>query len=230
MITQHFHDAQSWAAENFGSAQLGHKRRTKRLVVTAHQIADQPEGSLPSKFPWNPLRAVYRLCNRPEVTHYGVTAPHFRLTRQRMDQPDPLLILHDTTELDFTSHQALRGTGPIGDGGGRGFLQHNSLAIHAETGEILGLAFQQILTRKPCPKGETRVQRLKRWRESQLWTEGFQGVGPAPEGTCWVDIADRGADIFEAMRTALDLGHQFLFRATQDCKIRRGPEPTDKAA
>ena len=230
MITQHFHDAQSWAAENFGSAQLGHKRRTKRLVVTAHQIADQPEGSLPSKFPWNPLRAVYRLCNRPEVTHHGVTAPHFRLTRQRMDQPDPLLILHDTTELDFTSHQALRGTGPIGDGGGRGFLQHNSLAIHAETGEILGLAFQQIRTRKPCPKGETRVQRLKRWRESQLWTEGFQGVGPAPEGTCWVDIADRGADIFEAMRTALDLGHQFLFRATQDRKIRRGPEPTDKAA
>jgi len=230
MITQHFHDAQSWAAENFGSAQLGHKRRTKRLVVTAHQIADQPEGSLPSKFPWNPLRAVYRLCNRPEVTHHGVTAPHFRLTRQRMDQPDPLLILHDTTELDFTSHQALRGTGPIGDGGGRGFLQHNSLAIHAETGEILGLAFQQILTRKPCPKGETRVQRLQRWRESQLWTEGFQGVGPAPQGTCWVDIADRGADIFEAMRTALDLGHQFLFRATQDRKIRRGPEPTDKAA
>jgi len=34
----------------------------------------------------------------------------------------------------------------------------------------------------------------------------------------------------EAMRTALDLGHQFLFRATQDRKIRRGPEPTDKTA
>ena len=147
-----------------------------------------------------------------------------------MDQPDPLLILHDTTELDFTSHQALRGTGPIGDGGGRGFLQHNSLAIHAETGEILGLAFQQIRTRKPCPKGETRAQRLKRGRELQLWTEGFQGVGPAPEGTCWVDIADRGADIFEAMRTAPDLGYQILFRATQDRKIRRGPEPTDKVA
>ena len=28
----------------------------------------------------------------------------------------------------------------------------------------------------------------------------------------------------------MDLGHQFLFRATQDRKIRRGPEPTDKAA
>ena len=42
-----------------------------------------------------------------------------------MDQPIPL-ILHDTTELDYTYHRALGGTGRIGDGGGRGFLQHNS--------------------------------------------------------------------------------------------------------
>ena len=230
MIAQHFRDAQSWAAENFGSAQLGHKRRTQRLLVTARQIADQPEGSLPSKFSWNPLRAVYRLCNRPEVTHREVTAPHFRLTHQRMNQPDPVLILHDTTELDFTAHAALRGTGPIGDGGGRGFLQHNSLAIHAETGEVLGLAFQQIVTRQPCSQGESRTPTAHAWRESQLWTQGFQGVGPAPEGTCWVDVADRGADTFEAMQTALNLGHHFLFRATQDRKIRQDPEPTDQAA
>jgi hypothetical protein len=40
-----------------------------------------------------------------------------------------VLILHDTTEMDFTSHTALEGSGPIGDGDGRGFLQHNSLAV-----------------------------------------------------------------------------------------------------
>ena len=230
MIAHSFCDAQTWAAANFGAAELGHIRRTKRLVETARQIAQQPEGSLPSKFSWNPLRAVYRLCNRPEVTHQGVTATHFQATRDRMDQTDPVLILHDTTELDFTSHPALRGTGSIGDGNGRGFLQHNSLAVSAPTGEILGLAFQQVLTRTEHPKGETRVQRRDRWRESQLWTEGFEGIGPAPEGTCWVDVADRGADTFEAMRTARGLGHHFLFRVTQDRTVRRGPELTDPAA
>ena len=94
-----------------------------------------------------------------------------------MDQPDPLLILHDTTELDFTSHQALRGTGPIGDGGGRGFLQHNRLAIHAETGEILGLAFQQILTRKRCSKGG-KVGGV--WSFSPLAKGGYRGVLRVP--------------------------------------------------
>jgi hypothetical protein len=40
-----------------------------------------------------------------------------------------VLVLHDTTQLDFTSHAALQGTGPIGEGHARGFLQHNSLAM-----------------------------------------------------------------------------------------------------
>ena len=44
-----------------------------------------------------------------------------------------------------------------------------------------------------------------------------------------MDIADRGADIFEASGRA-GLGPPVPVRATQDRKIRRGPEPTDKAA
>jgi hypothetical protein len=178
---------------------------------------------LPAHFAWNPLRAVYRLCNRPEVTHAAVTAPHFDQTRAQMARnAAPILILHDTTELNFTTHHALVGTGPVGDGGGRGFLRHNSLAIVADTQQILGLADQQLTTRTPAPEGETRTQRLHRDRESHLWERGIRGVGPAPAGTCWVDVADRGADNFEAIQAARELGHQFLFRACKDRAIQVG--------
>ena len=34
-------------------------------------------------------------------------------------------------------------------------------------------------------------------RESRLWNRGSEAVGPAPEGATWVDVCDRGADIFE---------------------------------
>src|SRR5512135_3829417 len=103
-----FPEPRTWAATNFAAAELGDKRRTRRLVVTAAQLAQQPEGSLPEHFSWNPLRAVYRLCNRPEVTHSTVTTTHFSLTRRRMEQANTtILILHDTTELNFTSHYAL---------------------------------------------------------------------------------------------------------------------------
>ena len=68
------------------------------------------------------------------------------------------------------------------------------------------------------------------WRESPLGMPGFPAIGPAPVGTCWVDLADRGADNFEAMQAARALGHHFLFRLTKDRNVRLGPRPTDKAA
>jgi hypothetical protein len=134
----------------------------------------------------------------------------------------PVLVLHDTTELNFTTHGALTGTGPVGDGVGRGSLQHNSLAIVAGTQQVLGSAYQQVTTRTPAPEGETRTERRHRDRESQLWERGIRGVGPAPEGACWVDVADRGADNFEAIHTAGERGHEFLFRACKDRAIQVG--------
>jgi hypothetical protein len=224
MTSLPFPDSSTWARANFAAAELGDKRRTHRLVDTAARLAQQPEGSLPAHFSWNPLRAVYRLCNRPETTHDAVTATHFALTRSHMRQADsPVLILHDTTELNFTSHYALEGTGPLGNGQGRGFLQHNSLAIAADTHKILGLAFQQVTTRTAAPKAESHTARQRRDRESRLWEQGIRGVGPAPAGACWIDIADRGGDSFEVMHAALDQGHQFLFRACKDRKIVTGP-------
>src|SRR3954470_13919179 len=107
----------AWAEANFQDARLGDKRRTRRLIASAERLAEQPEGSLPEHFSWNPLRAVYRLCNRPEVTHSAVTAIHLGLTRAQMERVStPILVVHDTTELDFTTHDALTGAGPVGDG------------------------------------------------------------------------------------------------------------------
>jgi hypothetical protein len=224
MTTLAFPEPQTWAETNFAASDLGDKRRTRRLVETAAQLAHQPEGSLPEHFSWNPLRAVYRLCNRPEVTHPAVTDTHFRLTRDQMEQADtPILIIHDTSELNFTSHYALKGTGPVGNGQGRGFLQHNSLAIEADTGKILGLAFQQVVTRTPIPQSETHTARQRRARESDLWERGILGVGAAPDQACWIDVADRGSDSFEVMKASLGQGHQFLFRACKDRKIATGP-------
>src|SRR5437763_11919265 len=203
MTSTPFPDPRTWAEANFAAAALQDRRRTRRLVDTAARLAQQPEGSLPEHFSWNPLRAVYRLCHRPEATHDAVTATHFALTRTSMEQADsPVLILHDTTELNFTSHHALEGTGPVGNGQGRGFLQHNSLAIAADTRKVLGLAFQQVTTRIPAPQAESHTARQRRDRESRLWERGIRGVGPAPEGACWIDVADRGADSFEAMQAA----------------------------
>jgi Transposase DNA-binding/Transposase Tn5 dimerisation domain len=212
-------NVRAWAEANFGGADLGDARRTQRLVDSAARIALHPEKPFTQVFDWNELRGFYRVCNRKEATLQAVLQPHWTQTFQAMSHEPLVLIVHDTTELDFTGHAALRGAGPIGNGSGRGFLQHNSLAIVPQNRQVLGLAYQQLRVRQEAPKEESSSQRKRRSRESELWVQGIKGVGVAPEGCCWVDVGDRGCDIYEAMVAARKQKHHFLFRAFQNRTI-----------
>jgi hypothetical protein len=208
-----------WAQLNFGTARLGSQRRTRRLVESAARIAAHPEKSFPQIFDWNDLRGFYRLCNRPEATLPSIMGPHWEQTRAAMAKEPLVLIVHDTTELDFSSHHKLEGRGQIGNERGQGFLQHNSLAFVPEPRRVLGLAYQQQRARQPAPAEESAYQRKRRSRESDLWYNGIRAAGRPPEGSCWVDIADRGGDDYEAMRAAWEVGHHFLFRANQNRNV-----------
>lgn len=215
-----FPDAASWAEDNFAGVDLGLECRRDRLVYSAARLAGSPGASLPAVFRLNDLRCFYSLLHRKEATHQALLAGHTALTKRAMSCGGVILVVHDTTELDFTSHKALHPhLGPIGDGRGKGLLQHNSLAVRAGDGLLLGLAHQQLLARRPRPEGETAAQRRRRERESRLWADGFRGLGPAPPGACRVDVCDRGADLFEALHESARLGHHALIRACQDRKV-----------
>jgi Transposase DNA-binding/Transposase Tn5 dimerisation domain len=205
--------------KSFAAVELGDRRSTQRLIHSAAKIAAHPEKPFTQVFDWNGLRGFYRLCHKETATLSALQAPHWQQTRAAMAQQPLVLILHDTTEMDFTSHTALKGTGSIGDGKGRGFLQHNSLAVLPQPRQVLGLAYQQWHVRQEAPKNEHTSQRKRRARESLLWVRGIEATGPPPKGCRWVDVGDRGADIYEAMVAAQAHGHDFLFRLTQNRQV-----------
>jgi len=217
-------DPREWAERSFGSAKLGDSRRTRRLVASAAKIAAHPEKSFTQIFDWNELRGFYNLCDQQEASLAAVQGPHWQQTRQAMAAQKLVLIVHDTTDLDFTSHHALKGAGPIGNNQGTGFLQHNSLAIVPEKRQVLGLAYQQLRVRQPAPQKETSYQMRHRQRETELWWDGIGATGLAPDGSCWVDIGDRGIDIYECMLASRKANHHFLFRVTKDRAIYRAAE------
>ena len=63
----------SFGEMNFGNANLGDKRRTKRLVKLADQMCLRPGGTLPQKLrsPAD-LQAFYRLMDKDDVTHQAI--------------------------------------------------------------------------------------------------------------------------------------------------------------
>ena len=224
-MTRHTDTTASFGSLHFGTAQLGDVRRTRRLVQAADAIVQHPGGTLPQKLPDpTPLDAFYRLANRKEVTHDAVLEPHRQRTLGLMNEADgPVLLIHDTTELDYTSLTSLTGLGQIGNGRGRGYECHNTLAVHAPTRTVLGLANQILARRDTIGKGESRQGRREReTRESRLWKRGSEAVGPAPEGAPWVDICDRGADVFEYIAYKHESSGHYIVRSKHDrlCTVR----------
>lgn len=216
-------ESRSFGELNFGSAVLGDMRRTKRLVQLADKIAAHPEGTLPHKL-GDPAsyQAMYRLCKCPQVTHASVLETHRQETLVKMRAcEDTVLVIHDTTELDYTSRASLHDQlGQIGDSRGRGYECHNSLAVRAGTGELLGLANQILHHRVDVPENEgVAAKRERENRESRLWLLGSQAVGSSPPGRQWVDVCDRGADTFEFLDDEVRRNRQFVIRSNYNRSI-----------
>lgn len=225
---------QGWEREHFGGAQLSDLRRVRRVVTLASAMSENPGGSIPELFerPYD-IKAAYNLFKHPEATPDSLQAGHRDLVRVRMREPGTILLLEDTSELIWRNGEPIEGLGPVGSGSDfkQGFLLHSVLAVRwaeavsTQTGErrpplsILGLANQQYYVREPIPDGENgngSKYRMKRQRESRLWLESGEQLGPAPEGIRWVRICDRGADMYEFLLSCQDLNHGFVVRAAQD--------------
>lgn len=215
----------TFGEEHFGTAQLGHKQRTACLVKIANLIQRHPGGTLPKKL-HSPkdYKAMDRLVNRPEVTHAAVLQPHRERTLAKMrERTGPVLLLHDTTELDYSGLHAIADLGPIGNGHGRGCLCHNSLAVDPRTREVLGLANQCLHRRVAIGKKEgVKAKRQRLTRESRLWTAAALAIEPAPAGALWVDVADRGADLFEFLANEVAQNRRLVVRSSSSRAIYVG--------
>ena len=208
---------ESFGQQHFGGAALGHKARTKRLVETA----DQPRCTLVARCRPNlPDRRISKGCiawsnilrSRMPACWTRIGTRTLRLMRECQGV---VLILHDDTVLDYSGLETLADDlGQIGDGHGRGYYCHNSLAVVAETRQVLGLAAQSLHRRRKVPPGEKRKQRRQRPdRESLLWKRGSQSIPAAALGQLWVDVADRGADITEFLDYEEEAGKKYLVRS-----------------
>jgi len=162
---------------HFGAADLGHKARNACLVKVADRISRHPGGTLPQKMA-SPscYKSLMGLVNRDEVTHAAVLQPHVQHTKQLMREHTGVgLLVHDTTELDYSGLESVKDLGQIGNGNGRGYLCHNTLAVVPGTRQVLGLAHQILHSRPEVLKGEgVKAKRERLSRESRLWTRAVE--------------------------------------------------------
>ena len=199
-------DGASWAEQEFGACELGDPRRTARLVKLVGAEAAHPGASHAQAAGGDrhQLKACYRFLNNtaPAIDVESLLQTHRTQTMRRMKLPPTVLIVQDTTDLNFSSRPQCEGLGETTanqtSAKTRGLKLHSSLAIEAEGGLPLGVvrlhgdALQSAKGKDP--------QRPIEKKEAYRWLEAYRDaneIAAILPGTQIVSVADREGDMFE---------------------------------
>jgi hypothetical protein len=198
-------EAAGWAEAEFGDCELGDPRRTRRLVKVVGDQAAQPSGSYSQATGGNryALKGYYRFLNsgRKEVNLESLLQTHRTQTIRRMRRESTVLIVQDTTELNFSTRSACEGLGSIGTNQtgvqSRGLDLHSCLAV-GESGLPLGVLRLHGYAPEPAQGKDPR--RPIEEKESYRWLEAYQDAcliaAMIPE-TRVINVTDREGDMFE---------------------------------
>ena len=214
-------DPGKWAEQEFGQAQWGDQRLTKRLVVLATQRAAMPNASVPQSCQnLAGTRAAYRFYDNDQIEVEQILEPHRRASLQRLQGRAVVLAVQDTTQVDLTDHPHTQGTGYLQDLKHTGFLLHSTLWVTPQR-EPLGLIQQQVWIRDPADFGKKhqRDKRLITEKESQKWLTSLQAVADVQKKlreTQLVSVGDCEADLYALCGEAQRLEQSFLVRACRD--------------
>ncbi len=208
-----------WARTQLGALDCGDARRDERLVSLLGAIARRPAQSLPQQCEQDaPLKGAYRLldCESVQPAQIMQSAAIATLDNLQSRQlQGVLLAVQDTTTLNFTTHAALKGRGPIGNNDKtQGFHAHTTLLL-GEEALVHGLLQCEVYARDTTVQrarkpGERNRQRAEE-KESHRWVRSLQQSARLcpllPQVPAIVNIADREADMYELFLEARRL-HQ----------------------
>lgn len=218
----------TWAEEIVGEIELGDKRLDDRLAALVEALAERPEASIPEACgDWAGTMAAYRFFKNDSVDPQRIIEGMAQATAARCQSQPRVLVVQDTTSLDYTTHRDTTGLGPLEDSRRRGLFMHTALAV-SEEGVPQGLIDLQIWGRDPNTIGK-RHQRHElpiEAKESAKWLRAVRQaevrLGPQVRV---LTVADREADVYELFALAHELDGDWLIRARHDRALK---EPEGK--
>jgi hypothetical protein len=188
------------SAELFG-IDLGDGRLNRRSTQLIEALAANPQASINSACDgWGDTLAAYRFFNNPAVDPQCILQPHLEAAKRRMQEQPVVLIVQDTTELDYSAHPP-QDAGCLNKPERLGLYDHTHLAVTPQR-LCLGVVGQEQFDRTPESLGQAQQRKSLpiEEKESLRWLSGYrlasQLAGECP-GTQIVSVSDSEADIYD---------------------------------
>lgn len=210
-----------------GTIDLGDKRLNRRAGNLLETLARDPQASINSSCQgWAETQAAYRFFDNDLVQPAKILQPHREATLERMIEHKVVLIVQDSTELDYTPHPP-KGAGPLHFENQRGYLDHTQLAITPE-GLCLGVMDADIIARSDDDFGNAKQRESDPLETKEVfrWLQGYRRACQVQQqvpDTQIVSVADCEGDLYEVFVEAQQQSQSadFVIRAG---KLRSLPE------
>jgi len=200
--------ASEWARQEFGQAELGDKRLRERLIKIAEDRSRRPDASYLEAVDGarDAVKGFYSFVDskRDSVNPESILRTHRERTIERIMAQQTVLIVQDTSDLNFSTRHHTKGLGFIGtnqtEAETRGLKLHSSLALTTDGIPLGVLKSVCYAPEKVGDRGKQSIGRPIEEKKSFRWLEGHRDaveVAKKAQSTRFLDVMDREADIFE---------------------------------
>ena len=166
------------------------------------------------------IEGFYRLMNSDGFTAAQLLEPHRKATIGRAARAGTVLVVHDTTHVEFSGDGQREGLG-VTTNGRQGFVGHFSLVLDSQCESVpLGVARMETYTRTGkkwavAKKTRTRVRDDPK-RESLRWWRAVEAFEQERESKFEaIHVMDAEADFFELLSQMVSSDARFIIRAGQ---------------
>ncbi|MFU8798303.1 MAG: IS4 family transposase, partial [Gammaproteobacteria bacterium] len=201
-----------WAKTEMREVNLGDKRLDARLIHLTDSLSAKASASIPVACQnWAEVKAAYRFFDNRKVTAEKIHKPHLSATLERIRAHPVVLLLQDTTTLNFTGQKQRTDIGPLNHEKHRGLLLHPTLAVTPER-LCLGVVDSYHWAREQLHHHTSHREKNRinhtipiEEKESYRWVEGYRKaaqIAKQTPKTLIVSISDREGDIYDLYHEA----------------------------
>jgi len=169
-----------WIENEFSRLDFGDIRlenRFRQIITDLSHVCDQTISS--SLSTWAKIKACYRFLANPKVSMAMMLAPHIQSSLERIAKQETVLLLQDSTYLDYNNRPGTSGLDLTFRSklskASTGLILHNTLAVNTK-GIPLGLLDQRFIDRKSFSgRNFEEKRRIRSWnrpvsqKESARW-------------------------------------------------------------
>jgi hypothetical protein len=216
---------QRWAEQEWGKANLGDPRRTRRLVLVGAGAASNPAGKITEIFSRSADReGAFRFLENTKVPAEEIAHAAHVAAAQRCFGQSFVFVPTDGSSLHITDTEAKKGLGIVGSRkvGARGLCVMTAIGILRD-GTPIGVLGQEFWARTEPSPAKKKDRRPVEQKETRYWLEVMEQVrkslgdkdhSPKP----WFQV-DRGADAWPVLMAALEKGDLLTVRAAYDRRL-----------